>query len=73
MLRQVMAPKADSAQRLGSMSWGYPVSANLGFSSLSALLGTAGQANYVAANLMLNALALEQQSQGKSLSKSVRI
>lgn len=46
------------------MSRGFPVAADIGFSSLSALLGTAGQANYAAANMMLNAHAEDRQSQG---------
>ena len=65
-LREVMAPKQHASARLAHASCALPISSDIGFSSLSALLGTAGQANYAAANLMLNAQAEERQSQGKS-------
>ena len=64
-LREVMAPKWHAAASLASLSWAHPVSADVSFSSLSALLGTAGQANYAAANLMLNSRAEERQSCGE--------
>ena len=63
-LREVIAPKHQASARLAAASWALPVSSDIGFSSLSALLGTAGQANYAAANLLLNAQAEERQSQG---------
>ena len=63
-LREVMAPKQHASVRLAKASWALPVSSDIGFSSLSALLGTAGQANYAAANLLLNQHAEERQSQG---------
>ena len=69
-LREVMAPKQHASARLASTAWALPLSADVGFSSLSALLGTAGQANYAAANLMLNAHAEERQSQGSAFHQS---
>ena len=65
-LRETLAPKWQAACRLSNLHWGHPVKAESSFSSLSALLGTAGQANYAAANMALNALSQQSQSRGRS-------
>lgn len=66
-LREVVASKWHAACRLATLSWAKPVAADVNYSSLSALLGTGGQANYAAANLLLNAHTEERRSQGKYL------
>ena len=63
-MRAAAAPKLVAAQRLAHASSGEPVQACTLYSSLSALLGTAGQANYAAANAQLNTWAELQQSSG---------
>ena len=65
-LREVLAPKVDGAKNLAALLWGQSVEAEIVFSSLSALLGTAGQANYAAANMALNSLAEQRQAAGNS-------
>ena len=64
-LRAVTAPKLLAAQRLGAACAAEPVGCWALFSSLSALLGTPGQANYAAANAQLNALADAQGQAGE--------
>ena len=66
-LKEVLAPKERASARLAKASWALPIASDIGFSSLSGLLGTAGQANYAAANLLLNAHAEERQSQGSDM------
>ena len=66
--REVVAPKHYAALRLADLLWAQPAAAEISFSSLSALLGTAGQANYAAANQLLNVQAELRQSQGRPCS-----
>ena len=66
-LRAVMAPKAGAAGHLAAAQWALPVAASLAFSSLSALLGTPGQANYAAANSVLDAAAQHAEARGELL------
>ena len=68
-LRAVMAPKLLAAQRLAAASAAEPVGCWALFSSLSALLGTPGQANYAAANAQLNVLAHAQEQAGEHIRK----
>lgn len=63
-LRATVAPKLTAAQALGAACAGEPIARWALFSSLSALLGTPGQANYAAANAQLNAWADAQQHTG---------
>lgn len=62
--RQVIAPKALASANLARATSGFPVKNWTHFSSLSAFLGTPGQANYAIANAQLNTWARLQRQQG---------
>ena len=63
-VRAVWAPKVDGAARLQACTAASPVASVIHFSSLSSLLGTAGQGNYAAANAALDEAAAAQQAAG---------
>ena len=61
---RVMAPKAAGAWHLHRQTLDLPLDCFVLFSSVSSLIGNAGQGNYVAANAFLDALAHYRRSRG---------
>ncbi|GAB3412746.1 type I polyketide synthase [Flindersiella endophytica] len=64
MVDEVLRPKADAAWHLHDLTRDLPLSAFVLFSSLAAVVGNPGQANYVAANSFVDALAHHRRVQG---------
>lgn len=64
-LRRVMAPKMLGAWNLHALTADRPLDFFVLYSSAGALLGSVGQANYVAANAFLDALAHHRRLSGK--------
>ncbi|GAB2563322.1 SDR family NAD(P)-dependent oxidoreductase [Nocardia heshunensis] len=61
---RVFAPKVDGAWHLDELTRGREVRAFVVFSSVAAVLGTSGQANYAAANAALDALVQRRRAAG---------
>ncbi|HXS48250.1 MAG TPA: SDR family NAD(P)-dependent oxidoreductase, partial [Solirubrobacterales bacterium] len=63
-VERVFAPKADAAHHLHELSAGMDLSTFVMFSSLAGAMGNPGQANYAAANVFLDALAVKRHAEG---------
>ncbi|NUH42509.1 SDR family NAD(P)-dependent oxidoreductase [Streptomyces samsunensis] len=60
----VLRPKVDAAVHLDELTRGLDLSAFVVFSSAAATFGAAGQGNYAAANMFLDALAARRRARG---------
>ena len=63
-LHSVLRPKVDAATHLHHLTLTHPVTTFVLYSSAAGQLGTAGQANYAAANTYLDALAHHRHAHG---------
>ncbi|RMI32446.1 SDR family NAD(P)-dependent oxidoreductase, partial [Streptomyces triticirhizae] len=63
-LDRVLSPKLDAAWHLHELTRDLDLSAFVLFSSISGLVGAAGQGNYAAANTFLDALAARRRAEG---------
>jgi len=63
-MRRVMAPKVIGGWNLHTQTLADPLDFFVSFSSFTSMIGNPGQANYVAANAFLDALAYQRRLQG---------
>ena len=71
-LRRVFAAKVGSIQKLSNAAAAQPTKQQVLFSSVAALLGSAGQANYSAANGVLDGMAGQWQGEGRGGVSSIQ-
>ena len=71
-IRKVFAAKVTAAQQAHACCANDPSSGRLLFSSVAALLGSAGQANYSAANGVLDGMAAQWQGEGRGGVSSIQ-
>ena len=71
-IRTVFAAKLTSIHKLQSATMAQPIMHQLLFSSVAALLGSPGQANYSAANGALDGLAAQWAAQGRAGVSSIQ-
>ena len=71
-IRKVFAAKVTAAQQAHACCASDPSSGRLLFSSVAALLGSAGQANYSAANGVLDGMAGQWQGEGRGGVSSIQ-
>ena len=64
-LDRVLAPKLHGAELLDELTRGHALSHFIVFSSISGLVGTAGQGNYAAANTALDAVIQRRRAAGQ--------
>ncbi|MEV6423778.1 SDR family NAD(P)-dependent oxidoreductase [Streptomyces sp. NPDC051662] len=64
-LHTVLQPKIDTATHLHHLTQTHPITTFILYSSAAGQLGTAGQANYAAANTYLDALAHHRHTHGQ--------
>jgi acyl transferase domain-containing protein/acyl carrier protein len=64
-LAEVMRPKVDGALNLDRLTEGHPVTLFVLVSSAAAVAGSPGQANYAAANALLDQLAHRRRARGR--------
>ena len=64
-LKQVFAPKVSGGAALLAGLSHLPLQQMMLFSSVASLVGAAGQANYVAANAVLDGWAAKMEGQGR--------